>query len=51
MAENEVIVSENNELTEGKVAMLMDLTYEKSINGLPGADTAYEIAEDYTREL
>lgn len=47
MAEKEVIVSENNELTEGKIAKLLDWTYEKSINGLPGADTAYEIAEDY----
>lgn len=47
MAEKEVIVSENNELTEGKIAKLLDWAYEKSINGLPGADTAYEIAEDY----
>jgi len=47
MAENEVIVTENNELTDGKVAKLLDWAYEKSINGLPGADTGYEIAEDY----
>ena len=34
-------------LTEGKVGKLLDWAYEKSINGIPGTDTAYEMAENY----
>ncbi|WP_078382042.1 EcsC family protein [Sutcliffiella halmapala] len=37
----------NKELTESKVGKLLDWAYEKSINGLPGTDTAYEISENY----
>ena len=36
-----------NELTESKIGQLLDWAYEKSINGLPGTDTAFEIAENY----
>jgi len=35
------------ELTESKAGKLLDWAYEKSINGIPGTDTAYEIAENY----
>lgn len=37
----------NNQLTESKVGKLLDWAYEKSINGIPGADTAYELAENF----
>lgn len=35
------------ELTEGKIGKLLDWAYEKSINGIPGTDTAYEMAENF----
>lgn len=34
-------------ITESKVRSLLDWAYEKSINGIPGTDTAYEIADNY----
>lgn len=36
-----------NTLTESKVGKLLDWAYEKSINGLPGTDTAYDLAQNY----
>jgi uncharacterized protein (DUF697 family) len=36
-----------NQLTESKVSKLLDWAYDQSINGLPGTDTAYEIAENF----
>ena len=36
-----------NQLTENKVGKLLDWAYEKSVNGLPGTDTAYELAENF----
>ncbi len=37
----------DNQLTEGKVGKLLDWAYEKSINGIQGTDTAYELAENF----
>lgn len=37
----------NHQLIENKVEKLLDWAYEKSINGLPGTDTAYELAENF----
>lgn len=35
------------QLTEGKVAKLLDWAYDKAVNGMPGSDSAYELAENY----
>ena len=37
----------SHQLTESKVSKLLDWAYEKSINGIPGTDTAYELAENF----
>lgn len=37
----------DNQLSESKVGKLLDWAYEKSINGIPGTDTAYEMAENF----
>lgn len=37
----------DNQLSESKVGKLLDWAYEKSINGIPGTDTAYELAENF----
>ena len=34
-------------VTEAKITDLLNWTYEKSINGLPGTDSAYELAENF----
>lgn len=34
-------------LTEANVGKVLDWAYEKSIMGIPGTDTAYDLAEDY----
>ena len=36
----------DNQLTESKVEKLLDWAYEKSIKGILGTDTAYELAEN-----
>jgi hypothetical protein len=36
-----------NTLTESRVGKLLDWAYEKSVNGLPGTDTAYDLARNY----
>ncbi len=33
--------------TEGKITQVLDWAYEKAVNGLPGTDTAAELAESY----
>lgn len=43
-------VGKVNELTVEKMNELLDWTYEKSLNGVPTMDTAYELAEEYTRK-
>ncbi|SIS83069.1 EcsC family protein [Salimicrobium salexigens] len=40
----------NNELTQGKIMQLLDWSYEKAMNGLPGTLDAYELAENYLRK-
>ncbi|MDC3413829.1 EcsC family protein [Aquibacillus sp. 3ASR75-11] len=37
----------DNQLTDSKVGKLLDWAYEKSINGIPGSDTSYELAENF----
>ncbi|WP_252183584.1 EcsC family protein [Rossellomorea vietnamensis] len=37
----------DHEITESKVGKLLDWAYEKSVNGIPGTDTAYELAENF----
>ena len=39
-----------NALSESKIMQVLDWTYEKAINGLPGLDSAQELAEDYLAE-
>ena len=36
-------------LTESKIMDILDWTYEKAVNGLPGLDSAYDLAADYTK--
>lgn len=38
-----------NNLTESKIMDILDWTYEKAINGIPGLDSAYDLAADYTK--
>ncbi|KUP21144.1 EcsC family protein [Paenibacillus sp. DMB5] len=37
-------------LTEGKITQLLEWSYEKAINGLPGTDTVKELAENYLKK-
>lgn len=37
----------NNQVTTDKVGQLLDWAYDKSINGIPGTDTAYELADNF----
>ena len=37
-----------NQLTVNKMNEILDWGYEKALTGLPGMDTAYELAEEYT---
>jgi hypothetical protein len=39
----------SNHITESKVSNVLDWTYEKAVNGLPGTDTAEELAESYLK--
>ncbi|WP_286166457.1 EcsC family protein [Bacillus sp. E(2018)] len=39
-----------NSLTESKITQVLDWAYEKAVNGLPGTDTAAELAENYLRK-
>ena len=34
-------------ITESNMGKVLDWAYTKAINGIPGTDTAYELAEDY----
>ncbi|WP_223592380.1 EcsC family protein [Neobacillus bataviensis] len=36
-----------NSLTESKMTQVLDWAYEKAVNGLPGTETAEELAESY----
>lgn len=38
------------ELTESKITQLLDWAYDSAVNGLPGLDSATELAEDYIAE-
>jgi hypothetical protein len=42
----EIVLSKNT-LTESKMTQVLDWAYEKAVNGLPGTDTAAELAENY----
>lgn len=37
------------ELSESKIMQALDWTYEKAVNGVPGLDSASELAESYTK--
>lgn len=39
-----------NSLTESKMTQILDWGYEKAVNGLPGTETAAELAENYLRK-
>lgn len=39
-----------NSLTVSKMTQVLDWAYEKAVNGLPGTDTAEELAESYLRK-
>lgn len=39
-----------NELTQGKMVQLLDWSYEKALNGLPGTPDAFELADNYLRK-
>ncbi|KAA9022036.1 EcsC family protein [Niallia endozanthoxylica] len=38
------------ELTQGKMMQLLDWSYEKALNGLPGTPDAFELANSYLRK-
>lgn len=40
----------NTEITEGKIMAALDWGYEKAVNGIPGLDTAQDLAESYMRK-
>jgi hypothetical protein len=42
----EIILSINS-LSESKMTQVLDWAYEKAVNGLPGSNTAAELAENY----
>lgn len=37
-------------LNEANVGKMLEWAYEKAVNGIPGTDTAYELAESYLSE-
>lgn len=37
------------ELTQNKIMQVLDWAYEKSINGIPGVDSAIDLANDYMK--
>ncbi|WP_077306390.1 EcsC family protein [Terribacillus halophilus] len=39
----------SNHITESKVSNVLDWAYEKAVNGLPGTDSAEELAESYLK--
>nr|MBQ4912052.1 EcsC family protein [Heyndrickxia faecalis] len=41
------MILSTNSLTESKITQVLDWAYEKAVNGLPGTDTAAELAENY----
>ena len=36
-----------NDVSVGKMEQMLDWAYEKSLNGIPGTDSAYEMAENF----
>lgn len=38
-------------LNEGNVQKVLDWTYEKVLNGIPGTDTVYELSNSYINIL
>ena len=38
-----------NNLTESKIMDVLNWSYEKAVNGVPGLDSAYDLAADYTK--
>lgn len=36
-----------NEVSVGKIEQMLDWAYDKSLNGIPGTDSAYEMAENF----
>ena len=47
---NEVNVKKEEQLTEGTMMKMLEWTYEKTMNGLPGTSSAYELMNDYERK-
>lgn len=43
-------MSKKEELTQGKMMQLLDWSYEKILNGMPGVSDSYELAQDYLRK-
>jgi uncharacterized protein (DUF697 family) len=39
----------NEELSENNIIKVLDWSYEKAINGVPGLDSAFEMADDYLK--
>ena len=39
-----------NELTDSKIMQALDWAYDKAVNGVPGLDSAEELARDYLKE-
>ena len=39
-----------NELTDSKIMQALDWAYDKAVNGVPGLDSAEELANDYLKE-
>jgi uncharacterized protein (DUF697 family) len=39
-----------NDITESKIMQVLDWTYDKAVNGIPGLDSAQELAGSYMKE-
>ncbi|KUO71787.1 MAG: EcsC family protein [Desulfosporosinus sp. BRH_c37] len=40
----------SEEISQGKMMQVLDWSYDKAINGVPGLDSAQELAEDYLKQ-
>lgn len=43
-------MKKENEMTQSKIMTVLDWSYDKAVNGIPGFDTAQELAESYMRK-
>ena len=46
-----VFMRNNNNITEFKMMQVLDWSYDKAINGLPGMETVDELANKYIKKI